>query len=255
MVLSNKMLKQKSRAELIAKSVDRPDANSNSDTNLQPQSLNALLDSVAQKPILSKKEKGRKTPSLQEEEEEEEEREREEGMEDGAVKEVKLSKKKKGEKKEEQKESEEEGTMEMDTGTDSQANDVVTRVYVGSIPYGSTEEDMRHCFGDCGAIIEVDCVKFLDSWTLGGIAIISFEAEADAKRALALDTGEMGGLQLTIQACKTTRANRVSNFVPQTVEGSGSGKMKRTSYMRGETGHISSTCPKKQAEATKSNVA
>ncbi|GKV28494.1 hypothetical protein SLEP1_g37541 [Rubroshorea leprosula] len=104
-------------------------------------------------------------------------RAREEGMEDGAVKEVKMSKKKKREKKEEQKASEEEGTMDMDTGTDSQANDVVTRVYVGSIPYGYTKEDMRHYCGDCGAIIEVDCVKFLDNWTLGGIAIISFEAK------------------------------------------------------------------------------
>ncbi|GLT88994.1 hypothetical protein SLE2022_069980 [Rubroshorea leprosula] len=293
MVLSNKKLKQKLRVELLSKSINGPDSRSNSDPDSQRQSLKALIDSVTQKPRLSKREKRRKIHSLQgseslgqnsnESEEkkegdlesmgvsnsgdksekkkkgerkgnkveevikEDEEREdaelevddgeknkkkkrkrkREEGTEDGAVKEVQTSKKKnknkkkKGKNKEEKNASNEEGAMDMDTGADSQiSDDVATKVYVGGIPYYYTEEDIRHYFEGCGTITEVDCMKFPDSGKFRGIAMISFETEASAKRALALDRAEMCGLQLTIQPYKRTRSNnKISNFAPRMVEG------------------------------------
>ncbi|RVW49404.1 hypothetical protein CK203_080220 [Vitis vinifera] len=43
--------------------------------------------------------------------------------------------------------------------------------------------------------------------------------EAAAKRALALDGADMGGLFLKIQPYKTTRANKSSDFAPEMVEG------------------------------------
>ncbi|PQQ18474.1 protein gar2 [Prunus yedoensis var. nudiflora] len=97
--------------------------------------------------------------------------------------------------------------------------DVPTKVYVGGIPYYSTEDDIRSYFESCGTITEVDCLRFPDSGKFRGIAIISFKTEAAAKRALALDGAEMGELFLKIQPYKATRANKVSDFAPQIVEG------------------------------------
>ncbi|KAL6290889.1 hypothetical protein ACE6H2_008399 [Prunus campanulata] len=101
-----------------------------------------------------------------------------------------------------------------------QANgDVPTKVFVGGIPYYSTEDDIGRYFESCGTITEVDCLRFPDSGKFRGIAIISFKTEAAAKRALALDGAEMGELFLKIQPYKATRANKVSDFAPQIVEG------------------------------------
>lgn len=75
MVLSNKKLKQKLRAELaesLVASVAKPESINNGSTkpdlsnqSQQPQSLKALLDSATQRPRLSKREKRRKNLSLQ----------------------------------------------------------------------------------------------------------------------------------------------------------------------------------------------
>lgn len=58
----------------------------------------------------------------------------------------------------------------------SQANgNATTKVYVGGIPYYSTEDDIRSYFEGCGSITEVDCMTFPESGKFRGIAIISFK--------------------------------------------------------------------------------
>lgn len=49
------------------------------------------------------------------------------------------------------------------------------KVYVGGIPYYSTEDDIRSFFENCGTITEVDCMKFPESGKFRGIAMITFK--------------------------------------------------------------------------------
>lgn len=78
------------------------------------------------------------------------------------------------------------------TTTTSQENgDVATKVYVGGIPYYSSEDDIHSYFEGCGTITEINCMTFPDTGKFRGIAIISFKTEAAAKRALALDGADM----------------------------------------------------------------
>ncbi|KAG2723681.1 hypothetical protein I3843_02G158900 [Carya illinoinensis] len=280
MVLSNRKLKQKLRAELtesLAKSVAITNPNNDArlelDPNTQPQvSLKELLDSASQRPRLSKREKRRKTLPLQgaeavkrssissignSEENKDDEKEKEGGSEglgekkkkkkekkrkreeveevkDGDVKEAKQSKNKKKKKKkkktkrakneEENKDAELGNEAQRVTDTnrngDSQAHEEVTqKIYVGGIPYYSTEDDIRSYFEGCGTITQIDCMKFPESGKFRGIAIINFKTEAAAKRALALDGSDMGGLYLKIQPYKVVRANKASHFSPEIVEG------------------------------------
>ena len=53
--------------------------------------------------------------------------------------------------------------------------EVATKIYVGGIPYYSTEDDIRSYFEGCGTITEVDCMKFPESGKFRGIAIINFK--------------------------------------------------------------------------------
>ncbi|OIT35269.1 31 kda ribonucleoprotein, chloroplastic [Nicotiana attenuata] len=100
-----------------------------------------------------------------------------------------------------------------------ESSDISRKVYVGGIPYYSTEDDIRSYFEGCGTITEVDCMNFPDSGKFRGIAIITFKTEAAAKRAMELDGSDMGGLFLKIQSYKSARANKASNFSPNMVEG------------------------------------
>ncbi|KAJ6357782.1 hypothetical protein OIU78_005592 [Salix suchowensis] len=127
--------------------------------------------------------------------------------EDGEVKEAKKAKKKKKKKKikkkkkaktEEDKAGDKaEGVAEAEkVAVESKTSeDIADRVYVGGIPYYSTEDDIRSYFEGCVG-------------SLGEFAIISFKTEAAAKRALALDGSDMGGFYLKIQPYKTTKVNK-----------------------------------------------
>lgn len=164
-------------------------------------------------------------------------------LENGELKKVKkLSKKKKKKKKKKNKErkgkeKEENGEVQEslesgaggidDQGLTQSVNydnskgslDACTKVYVGGIPYYSSEDDIRSYFEGCGTITEIDCMKFPESGKFRGIAVISFKTEAAARRALALDGSDMGGLFLKIQPYKSARVSKTSNFSPKFVEG------------------------------------
>ncbi|GER27314.1 RNA-binding (RRM/RBD/RNP motifs) family protein [Striga asiatica] len=137
------------------------------------------------------------------------------------------------------------------------AADVSDKVYVGGIPYYSTEDDIRSYFEGCGTITCVDCMTFPDTGKFRGIAIITFKVgcvtglnwiraatsraessigliklgsmtrldaattEAAAKRALALDGSDMGGLFLKIQPYKSSKVknNQSPAFSPSVMEG------------------------------------
>ena len=49
------------------------------------------------------------------------------------------------------------------------------KVYVGGMPYSSTEDDIWNYFDHCGTITDIDCMKFPESGKFRGIAIISFK--------------------------------------------------------------------------------
>jgi RNA recognition motif-containing protein len=49
------------------------------------------------------------------------------------------------------------------------------KVYVGGIPYYSSEDDIRSFFEACGSITSVDCMTFPESGKFRGIAILTFK--------------------------------------------------------------------------------
>ncbi|KAL4189030.1 hypothetical protein AMTRI_Chr08g163480 [Amborella trichopoda] len=94
------------------------------------------------------------------------------------------------------------------TDTKSQENFGYERkVYVGGIPYYSSEDDIRSFFEGCGTITEVDCMSFPESGKFRGIVIITFKVCS------------WGGLFLKVQPYRASRAEKVQDFVPARVDG------------------------------------
>ncbi|KZV19014.1 protein gar2-like [Dorcoceras hygrometricum] len=108
---------------------------------------------------------------------------------------------------------------EVDECSKGQDVELSAKIYVGGIPYYSTEDDIRSYFEGCGTIMNVDCMLFPDTGKFRGIAIITFKTEAAVKRALALHGSDMGGLFLTIQPFKSSKYSKTSNFSPSVLEG------------------------------------
>ncbi|CAG9461130.1 unnamed protein product [Pedinophyceae sp. YPF-701] len=68
------------------------------------------------------------------------------------------------------------------------------KVYVGGMPFTYDEDAVRAVWGECGAVSDVDMVTFPDSGRFRGIAMVTFEDEEGAKKALEYDgTGLDGG--------------------------------------------------------------
>ncbi|KAF0924089.1 hypothetical protein E2562_008414 [Oryza meyeriana var. granulata] len=91
------------------------------------------------------------------------------------------------------------------------------KVYVGGIPYYSSEDDIRSFFEACGSITAVDCMTFPEGGKFRGIAILTFKTDAAAQRALVLDGADMGGFYLKIQPYKANREKE--DFAPKMIEG------------------------------------
>ncbi|KAG4918558.1 hypothetical protein AAZX31_20G088300 [Glycine max] len=231
MVLSNKKLKLKLRAELAQRNsnaaAEPPSSSSSTNNN---NSLKTLLDSATPKARFSKREKRRKLrsdqPSQQANKEIQTETEAEgspnkkrkrkkvegddvaaNGVSDTPKNKKKKQKQKKNKNKNKKKsttaeENESNGGGEMPEATELTKTNTTTskdngdaptntKAYVGGIPYYSTEDDIRSYFESCGTITEVDCMTFPETGKFRGIAIITFKTEAAAKRALALDGADM----------------------------------------------------------------
>ncbi|XP_072983222.1 phragmoplastin interacting protein 1 [Typha latifolia] len=256
MVLSHKKLKQKLRS-LVAESLAAPgredlreDAASE-EINQQLQSIKELLGSKSRRPKSSKRPRRAKKRPLSEEEETQKGIGENDGLigfgEDGksgkrkrdreldGVKESKEKKKQKKNKKKKKEEKAETGAKKNESEDKGGSNDKevvesnqfintaeseqnVKKVYVGGIPYYSTEDDIRSFFDGCGTVTEIDCMTFPESGKFRGIAILTFKTESAAKRALDLDGADMGGFYLKIQLYKATRAQK-SDFAPQVMEG------------------------------------
>uniref|UniRef100_A0A7N0TZR8 Uncharacterized protein n=1 Tax=Kalanchoe fedtschenkoi TaxID=63787 RepID=A0A7N0TZR8_KALFE len=256
MVLSNKKLKQKLRASVsdsITESVSSQKVSASSN-------FKELIGSATNKPRLSKREKRRSNLPLlnplsvgvEKDRSDKEEESAENGLKvkkrkrndegvpisknnvEGSKKSTKKKKKKKKKGKAQKSEAEEEKGIERRTeqsGSSEAATaslakrqentDTATKVYVGGIPYYSTEDDIRSNFESCGTITEVFCMTFPDTGKFRGIAIIGFKTEAAAKRALGFDGTDMGGLLLKVKPYKMpkTTIDKTSNFAPQMLKG------------------------------------
>ncbi|CAH2064061.1 unnamed protein product, partial [Thlaspi arvense] len=113
---------------------------------------------------------------------------------------------------------------QVDTESKEEDGVVPKKLYVGGIPYQSTEDEIRSYFRSCGVITKVDCKMRPEDGAFSGIAFITFETEDGANRALAFDRAAMGDRYLTIQQyVKTTtsvpRRRTSSGFVPEMVDG------------------------------------
>ena len=78
-----------------------------------------------------------------------------------------------------------------------------TKLYVGNLPYETTESQLETLFGEAGAVSTVNIVRDRATGQARGFAFVEMSDAEGAQRAIAeLDRRQMGGRSLTVNEAK-----------------------------------------------------
>jgi RNA recognition motif-containing protein len=58
------------------------------------------------------------------------------------------------------------------------------KLYVGNLPYATTEEDLRELFSQAGTVATVDLIKDRDTGNSKGFAFVEMANQSDAEKAI-----------------------------------------------------------------------
>lgn len=128
------------------------------------------------------------------------------------------------------------------------------RIYVGNLSWDITEDDLKMTFVDCN----VSSIRFGMDKTTGefrGYAHVDFHDGPSLTKALALDQKVVCGRPMRISCAvpKKEQEIHIGSEAPassKSEKDTSSGNVKkkrRTCYVCGIPGHLSSSCPQKQA--------
>ncbi len=85
------------------------------------------------------------------------------------------------------------------------------KLYVGNLPYNTTEDDLREMFAVHGTVTSVSLISDRETGRSKGFGFVEFENDDDAKKAIdALHGQDFGGRSLVVNEArpKTERPER-----------------------------------------------
>jgi cold-inducible RNA-binding protein len=98
-----------------------------------------------------------------------------------------------------------------------------TKLYVGNLPYETTDSDLQALFGAAGQVRTVSIMRDRATGQARGFAFVEMNDVEGAQRAIAeLDQHQMGGRSLTVNEAKPMAARSNDG-------GSGGGRQRRES--------------------------
>ena len=83
------------------------------------------------------------------------------------------------------------------------------RLFIGNLPFTTTEQQLRAAFQDCGTIIQIRMPHDPNTQKFRGFAFIEFSTEVEAQAAIERwhDT-EVGGRRIIVNEAKEPRGSR-----------------------------------------------
>jgi len=72
------------------------------------------------------------------------------------------------------------------------------KIYVGNLPYTSSEEDLQNFFSSCGSINDVHIIKDRETGRSRGFGFVTFDTTEGFQAALEQNNQELDGRSLRI---------------------------------------------------------
>ena len=68
---------------------------------------------------------------------------------------------------------------------------MISKIYVGNLSFGTTEEKLRELFAEAGTVDSVDMIMDRDTRRPKGFAFVTMKTQAEAENAIRLFNGKM----------------------------------------------------------------
>ena len=92
-----------------------------------------------------------------------------------------------------------------------------SKLYVGNLPYTTTEDELRNMFSQAGTVASVAVIKDRDTGQSKGFAFVEMSNQAEAEKAISMFNGHSMG----------QREMKVSLARPREDRGGGGGRRER----------------------------
>ncbi len=77
------------------------------------------------------------------------------------------------------------------------------KLYVGNLPFSTTETELEELFGRMGAVESVNVIRDMATGRARGFAFVEMATEEDAQKAVKeLDQQDLGGRNLTVNEAR-----------------------------------------------------
>lgn len=77
------------------------------------------------------------------------------------------------------------------------------KLYVGNLPFSTTESELEELFGRMGSVESVNVIRDMATGRARGFAFVEMATEEDAQKAVKeLDQQDLGGRNLTVNEAK-----------------------------------------------------
>lgn len=78
-----------------------------------------------------------------------------------------------------------------------------SKLYVGNLPYQTTEDQLREMFAEAGAVTEVALIKDRETGQSKGFAFVTMGSQADAENAIRMFNGKpLGNRELRVNVAR-----------------------------------------------------
>ncbi len=79
----------------------------------------------------------------------------------------------------------------------------MTKLYIGNLPYTTTEDDLKNLFADYGSVLSATLITDRDSGRSKGFGFVELEDDAKAQEAItALDKSAMGDRTIFVSVAR-----------------------------------------------------
>ena len=96
---------------------------------------------------------------------------------------------------------------------------MATKLYIGGLPYQTTQDELRDAFSKAGAVASVSIIMDKMTGRSRGFGFVEMEQEADAQKAIEMWNGQdFDGRKLTVNEAKPMEAR-----APRSNDGGGYG--------------------------------
>src|SRR5579863_9674806 len=84
---------------------------------------------------------------------------------------------------------------------------MATKLYVGGLPYSTTQDELRDAFSQAGAVASTSIIMDKMTGRSRGFGFVEMENDADAQKAIEMWNGkDFGGRKLTVNEAKPMEA-------------------------------------------------